>query len=291
MKSRSTKRGFTLIELLVVLSIISIMLAIIAPSLNRCRGASKRMICANRLKEIARGLSFYADAYGNKMPFYGGKDPTFDDPFKCTENFREAEACPRDDARIHFAFHAIPQWCEGGDLDKSYPMKLGCLYRAGIMIDARIFYCPANSSPFYQYESYINPPPWGSLPQKFNTEVPCGQRVRIGYTYFPVDSSMHRFYDGLMEAPMATARRYDKVDPRISLLADVLWLREELSHKTKDSFAVNAAFKDTHVVYCNDQKMFSYDPVADPLRLWYLWDPRKIQFNYFYYNFLKKIQP
>ena len=72
MKSRSRKRGFTLVELLVVISIVAIMPAIIAPSLNRCRGSSKRVICANRLKENARGIAMYADAYNGWLPFYGG---------------------------------------------------------------------------------------------------------------------------------------------------------------------------------------------------------------------------
>jgi hypothetical protein len=208
--------------------------------------------------------------------------------------------CPDDDERFYFAFHAIPKWCEGEDINKPYPMKLGCLYRAGIIRDARIFYCPANPDPFYQYESYIDPPPWGSLPQKFDTEVPCGQRVRIGYTYYPAAAAgTMRIITSASElkAPCATARRYDKVDTAIPYLADVLWRRSTIAHRTKNSLAINAAFKDTHVVYCNDQKMFSSDPAADPQQLWRQWDAEdpkfvgKMQSNFFYYNFLKKIEP
>jgi prepilin-type N-terminal cleavage/methylation domain-containing protein len=298
MKSRSRKKGFTLVELLVVISIIALLLAIIIPSMNKARETAKRVICSNQLKEIARALSLYADSYNNKMPFYGGKDPTFDNPYKCTENFDEAASCPVDEAHPYAAFRMNEQWCQGGDLRKPYPMKLGCLYRSGIITDARLYYCPSNRKDLqYVYDSYVHPYPpnasyeWGTLPQKYNADTQMNQWVRAGYTYYPVDSTMYRFYDGAKEAPQATARRYDRLDPHIPFLADVLWFRDQLSHSTKDTFGTNAAFKDTHVVYANDWRLFSFNKDADPLQLWYLWDNRKIKFNYFYYNFFKKIQP
>ena len=63
MESRSKKRGFTLVELLVVISIIALLLAIIIPSMNKARETAKRVICSNQLKENARAIAIYADAY------------------------------------------------------------------------------------------------------------------------------------------------------------------------------------------------------------------------------------
>ena len=142
-----------------------------------------------------------------------------------------------------------------------------------------------------KYESYINPPPWGTLPQEFNTKLPSGQRVRLGYTYFPTDSTAKMETNGALKAPIATARKYDGVDMQIPYLADVLWWRETMSHKTESGYSLNALFKDGHVVYCKDRRLFSDDVNDDPQQLWLQWEPRLMKFNYFYYNFLKKIQP
>jgi hypothetical protein len=295
------ERGFTradaLVTIMVITMIVATSLAALVPAMNKARETAMRAQCADNLRQICAAIAVYADAYDNWLPFYGGKDPTFAPPFRCTENFNERSSCPSDESHPYAVFRMNEQWCENGDLAKPYPMKLGCLYREGIVTGARIFYCPASTEPQYQYESYVNPLlpntsyEWGTLPQKFNNDAMMNQWVRTGYTYFPVDSSMYRFYDGAREAPMATARRFDKLDPNIPYLADMLWYRSQISHKTENGCSANAAFKDGHVVYCKDRRFFSGNPVDDPMQLWYLWENRMIRFNYFYYNFLKKIQP
>ena len=303
MKSRSRKTGFTLVELLVVISIIALLLAIIIPSMNKARDTAKRVVCSNQLKEIARAISMYADSYNGWMPFYGGQDPTFDDKFDSKYNRSPA----KDEAHPYAAFRANDQWMidvitEKGKEKQPVPMKLGCVYRANIIKDPRIFYCPANTTRIpdteqYQYESYIHPMQpnpsyeWGTLPQQFNADNAMNQWVRVGYTYYPVDLTAPRDYNGEIEGPQYTARKFAKLDSHIPFLADVLWYRRTMSHRTKDSYATNAAFKDTHVVYCNDWRFFSDNIDADPQRLWPQWEPRTITFNYFYYNFLMKIQP
>jgi hypothetical protein len=305
MKTRGEK-GFTradaLVTIMVITVIVTTSLAALVPAMNKAREAALRAKCADNLRQICAAIAVYADTYDNWLPFYGGKDPNFEPPYKCNICLSEEEDgcmgnyCPWDQTHPYAAFRMNEQWCENGDLTKPYPMKLGCLYRAGIVTDARIFYCPANTDLQFQYESYVNPSPpntsyeWGTLPQKFNADHQMNQWVRLGYTYFPVDSNMPRLFYGL-RAPMATARRYDKLDPAIPYLTDVLWFREMLSHKTENGYSVNAAFKDGHVVYCKDRRFFSYDGNEDPMRLWELWDDGRLRFNDFYYNFLKKIQP
>jgi type II secretory pathway pseudopilin PulG len=300
-RQKTREKGFTRIDALVTIMTISLIvttsLAALVPAMNKAREAALRAQCADNLRQINAAIAVYADAYDNWLPFYGGKDPAFNPPYKCTEYFDEPGACPWDEAHPYAAFRRNEQWCRNGNLDDPYPMKLGCLYAEGIVTDARIFYCPANTELQYQYDSYVNPYPpntsyeWGTLPQKFNADTQMNQWVRTGYTYFPVDSSMYRFYDGAREAPMATARRYYKLDPAIPYLTDVLWYRSQISHKTENGYATNAAFKDGHVVYCKDRRFFSYDRNDDPMQLWYGWDNRRMRSNYFYYNFLKKIQP
>ena len=54
------KFGFTLIELLVVISIISLLMSILLPSLSKAREQAKRVACMSNLRSIGQGLYIYA---------------------------------------------------------------------------------------------------------------------------------------------------------------------------------------------------------------------------------------
>jgi prepilin-type N-terminal cleavage/methylation domain-containing protein len=71
MVSNSTvhgKTGFTLIELLVVVAIISLLIAILVPSLRKAKNYAIRVMCATQMHDIGVLLSIYAADNGGKLP-------------------------------------------------------------------------------------------------------------------------------------------------------------------------------------------------------------------------------
>lgn len=60
--------GFTLIELLVVVAIISLLIAILLPSLQNAKELARRTVCASQLHGIGICLSLYAQDYDGKYP-------------------------------------------------------------------------------------------------------------------------------------------------------------------------------------------------------------------------------
>ena len=55
------KKAFTLIELLIVIAIIAILLTILAPALERARGAAKQAMCMSNQRGLSSAWVMYAD--------------------------------------------------------------------------------------------------------------------------------------------------------------------------------------------------------------------------------------
>ena len=65
---RRGRPGFTLIELLVVIAIIAILAAMLLPALGRSREMARRAFCAANLRQVALGLTMYAEDDAGKFP-------------------------------------------------------------------------------------------------------------------------------------------------------------------------------------------------------------------------------
>ena len=68
------REGFTILELLVVIAVIGMLLALLLPAVRTSTGASRRMICANNLKQLAYAVHNYHDAHGQLPWMMTGTD-------------------------------------------------------------------------------------------------------------------------------------------------------------------------------------------------------------------------
>jgi prepilin-type N-terminal cleavage/methylation domain-containing protein len=62
------RRAFTLIELLVVIAIVSLLLALLGPSLTRARSTARRVACLHNLKQVGLVLDLYTHDQDGKYP-------------------------------------------------------------------------------------------------------------------------------------------------------------------------------------------------------------------------------
>jgi prepilin-type N-terminal cleavage/methylation domain-containing protein len=67
----SPGKNFTLIELLVVIAIISILMAILLPSLNKVKKMAKNTLCKNNMKQIYLASFNYSTDYNEYLPAAG----------------------------------------------------------------------------------------------------------------------------------------------------------------------------------------------------------------------------
>lgn len=71
MQAKPTKSsGFTLVELLVVISVVGILLSLLLPAVQAAREASRRLQCANNLKQIGLALHSFENSFGKFPPGY-----------------------------------------------------------------------------------------------------------------------------------------------------------------------------------------------------------------------------
>ena len=105
---RISRNGFTLIELLVVTAIISILIAIILPTLKTAREEAHNAICTSQLDQIFIASFSYGMAWENRLPYFeaSGARP-YDDEWWVTqiapglENQLEMYLCPSDEKPNH----------------------------------------------------------------------------------------------------------------------------------------------------------------------------------------------
>jgi prepilin-type N-terminal cleavage/methylation domain-containing protein len=117
---RDQSAGFTLIELLVVVAIISLLMAVLLPSLSQAREQARLVACAAQQRQIGAALHIYANEHAGALP----RGPAARHP-------------------LDFASGAIAtnQIWDGTSRAPGVEIGLGALVR-GRIAPAEAFYCP-----------------------------------------------------------------------------------------------------------------------------------------------------
>jgi prepilin-type N-terminal cleavage/methylation domain-containing protein len=164
------KHAFTLVELLVVIGIIAVLIGILLPALNKAREQSRRTVCLSNLRSIHQLFAMYANQNRDQIPIgVSGNEYQFN--------------------------YVI--WRELSGQPAKY-QAFGLLHMTGFMQDPRVFYCPADISPFYQFDNESNPwpvqpPPWAEGTSITDAGGAKITGLRVGYSCRPMDNDESQF--------------------------------------------------------------------------------------------------
>lgn len=127
------RKGFTLIEMLVVISILTLLIGMLAPSLKRAREQSKDSLCRNNLHAIYLATMTYMHDF---------------------DQFPELNNEPGDGAwQYNYLIY------DGRDFDENF----GPLVGDGRNLDTvEVLYCPRQTDPYHSFATAENP--WPVVP-------------------------------------------------------------------------------------------------------------------------------
>jgi prepilin-type N-terminal cleavage/methylation domain-containing protein/prepilin-type processing-associated H-X9-DG protein len=138
------RRGFSLVELVVVTAIISVLVALLLPAVQKVRAAADRVQCGNNLKQLGLALHAYHDANVSLPPGVTSEKP--------------GELYPR----MSWMTRLLP-YLEQGTLWKATlgayayePSPYVNPPHVGLAMPVRVFACPADPRMFEPHDTFLD---------------------------------------------------------------------------------------------------------------------------------------
>jgi len=228
---RSARRAFTLIELLVVVAIITVLIALLLPTLKKARDQARRAACLSNLHQIDVQLFTYAsDSDGAVLIGY-----SWAKTYGSSMLWQPISGWPPDPGEPNGVFTA-----------------LGWLYPSGYMAANKLYYCPAT---FVKFCKPTYPEPAGYVPWPPGTSGFDNQTYSMGYSTRP-SFSWPSYYCSAAGYPALTiypALNPGSVFPRLPKLATLTpgtaLLAEPMSNTLTHETGMNVAYADGSAHY------------------------------------------
>ncbi|HRX86484.1 MAG TPA: prepilin-type N-terminal cleavage/methylation domain-containing protein [Phycisphaerae bacterium] len=259
--SRSTcARAFTLVELLVVISIISLLVSLLLPSLRSAREQARQTVCAAHLKALSTSWEVYAVEYGSP-PRLARR--AIDVNYDCPRNDSQSLHCERVeypgfgpdtfDAYLN-GTHDGQVWLSAclyrhvlfqvsnppppGPLPGHF-WNWGTMWASGVVENPEAFFCPSMRDPDFAWDTPLNPwPPsratmWRPDHPSWVNHTQASYERRIALTGVPWD-----------RIPSRTMLAHDMGAPNVT----------DIAHRT----GANVAYRDGHVIFLKGRQFTSW---------------------------------
>jgi prepilin-type N-terminal cleavage/methylation domain-containing protein len=152
------RHAFTLVELLVVIGIIALLVSILLPALNRAREQSRRVACLSGLRELGSLMRIYATEFDDAIPIGYMTEKQFS----------------------YILVH------NNASVTEPRISQMGMLAASRIMKNSRAFFCPAETSPMFMYDTPQNPWIFDNPNHPLWTTGTANGHIRLGFNSRPV---------------------------------------------------------------------------------------------------------